>query len=260
MTIDQYVINAFTKGKFTGNPAAVCPLTEWISDEKMQQIAMQNNLSETAFLVEKDSKFHIRWFTPKVEVDLCGHATLASAHVIFNNLSHKENLIDFTSKSGPLQVKKMEKAYQLNFPADQITKAPCPEPLSNALGAIPTDCYQGKDDWLIILEDQKTIENLTPDYRLLESLGGRGIITSALGEQVDFVSRCFYPAAGIDEDPATGSAHTTLTPYWHKVTGQSFFKAIQLSDRKGFFDCEYANDRILISGSCDLFSEGRIMI
>ena len=256
--LQQYIVNAFSKGKYTGNPAAVCPLKQWLEDDLMQNIAMQNNLSETAFFVKTDDRFHIRWFTPNIEVDLCGHATLASAFVIFNKLDYNKNTIEFTSRSGPLSVTKVASSYQLDFPTDQLLEITCPELLTKALGSNPIACYQAKDDLLLRFTDQESIEALKPDFSLLKEMGGRGVIVTAPGKKYDFVSRCFYPAAGIDEDPATGSAHTTLTPHWYSQTSKTSYTAVQLSQRRGYFECHYANERILITGDCDLFSEGSI--
>ena len=215
MQIPFYQVDAFTDQLFGGNPAGVCPLKNWISDGLMQKIAAENNLSETAFFVPENDGYRIRWFTPKVEVDLCGHATLASGHVIFHHLDHPGDLIQFESKSGLLMVKHYQDYLALDFPAASFSKVTPPEKLIDALGKEPLEVYRS-DDYLVIFDSEKDITDLRPDFQLLSQLDIRGIITSARGKEVDFVSRFFAPAVGINEDPVTGSAHTLLTPFWAK--------------------------------------------
>lgn len=261
MILDIYQIDAFCKKAFTGNPAAIIPLENWLDDRVLQQIAEENNLAETAYIIQKDIGYHIRWFTPTVEVDLCGHATLGAAWVIYNILGHAQETIIFYSKSGELSVRKLDNKLQLDFPADKLTAIAMPSELPQALGAEVLGCYKGKSDYLVVLSSEAVISALNPDISLLKRLGGRGVIVTAKGDKdYDFVSRGFFPQSGIDEDPATGSAHTTLTPYWYSQLGQSVFKAKQLSARGGYFDCIYKQDRILISGQCHLFLKGQIYI
>lgn len=262
MELDIYQVDAFSKGPFTGNPAAVVPLESWLSDDILQKIAEENNLSETAFFVKENDIYHIRWFTPAVEVALCGHATLASAFVIFNELSHEGDLIQFTCKSGPISVKRSDDMLTLDFPTDQLEKqSDILSVLSEALGVKILELYKGRDDLMCIVESQDQVESLTPDFRLLKSVGMRGVLVTAPGRDVyDFVSRGFFPQSGIDEDPVTGSAHTSLTPYWSKRLGKTELYASQLSKRKGYLHCTYKFDRTLISGRADLYLRGKIMI
>lgn len=216
MKIKLYQVDAFAEKLFMGNPAAVCVLNNFLPDPILQNIAMENNLSETAFIVKKKSVFHIRWFTPLMEVDLCGHATLAASHVILNHLNYKENVIHFTSKSGDLYVKKEKKQLILNFPCDRIKKIKTPNVLIDGIGISPEETYKGVSDYMMIYKDQKQIEKIKPDFKCLLQTGVRGVIVTAKGKNADFVSRFFGPGVGIDEDPVTGSAHTTLIPYWSK--------------------------------------------
>ena len=268
MRLKTYIANAFAGSQFGGNPAAVVPLTKWLSDGLMQQIAAQNNLAETAFIVPEGEDFHIRWFTPTVEVALCGHATLASAHVFFNHLDYGKKQINFHSKSGLLKVSRgTNEQITLDFPADQ------PVPLSpeerkgdtfatieNALSRKPADIYQSAFDFLAVLNDQAEVENLTPDLGLIAKLPARGLIVTAKGEDADFVSRCFFPQSGIDEDPVTGSAHTVLVPYWTNALGKAKLSAIQLSKRRGYLDCELMKDRVLMSGRAFTYLTGEIHV
>jgi len=244
MKLTIYQVDAFTNQLFGGNPAAVCPLTEWLPTETMQKIALENNLSETAFIVPENDGFHIRWFTPAIEVDLCGHATLAAAHTLFAELNYQKEVVKFYSKSGPLTVQKSKHLYTMNFPTDQLEKVAIPAALETGLGKTPIEVFKGKDDYLAIFDNQQTIENLAPDFNQLAKLPARGVITSAKGDRVDFVSRCFFPAAGIDEDPVTGSAHTTMMPYWSRVLGKDKLSAAQISQRGGLLQCEHKGKRV----------------
>ena len=217
MNLPLYQVDAFTDSIFKGNPAAVCPLEYWLPNDTMQQIAMENNLSETAFFLKNGRNFDLRWFTPAIEVDFCGHATLATAHVLFEHLKYSEEKVIFQTRSGQLEVSREDDWYTLNFPTDEIQPVSNPpEALLNSLNIAAKEIFKGKEDYLVIVDNQTIVANCQPDFRLLASIGGRGVIVSAQGESVDFVSRGFFPAAGIDEDPVTGSAHTTLTPYWSK--------------------------------------------
>ena len=255
-----YQIDAFTDQLFAGNPAAVCPLSEWLPDELLQQIAAENNLSETAFFVPQDQGFRLRWFTPAVEVDLCGHATLASAHVLFQHLDYPQNKIHFYTRSGELIVEQQGEQYVMDFPADQLTAcAPPPEALE-ALQITPEDCYYGREDYLLIVEDQQTLAQINPDFRQLKALESRGVIVSAPGEEVDFVSRCFFPLAGIDEDPVTGSAHTTMAPYWSKRLGKNRLIGQQISKRGGTVYCQMREDRVLLAGQAQTYLIGKLQL
>jgi PhzF family phenazine biosynthesis protein len=258
MKLKLYQVDAFADRLFSGNPAGVCPLEKWIPDELMQNIAMENNLAETAFFVKEGNIFHIRWFTPVLEVDLCGHATLASAHVIFKHLNFKEEKIQFKSKSGDLSVKKENDFLILNFPTDTLEKTETPIALAEGLGIAPKEAYKGISDYLLIYDNQKQIEKIQPDFRLLSKVIARGIIITAIGNDCDFVSRFFAPLSGINEDPVTGSAHTTLIPYWHKVLHKTEMTAMQLSKRKGKLKCKYLGERVEIGGKARTYLIGEI--
>lgn len=260
MNIPIYQADAFTSKIFGGNPAAICPLNEWLPDLQMQAIAMENNLAETAFIVKEDNGYRIRWFTPTVEVDLCGHATLAAAHIYFNHLGYSQNEIAFHSKSGRLTVtKKPNGQLTLNFPADQFAPvSDVPAAITEGLGIQVSEVYRGKFDYMAVVDSQTIIEQLNPDFRTIATLKSRGILVTARGNESDFVSRCFFPQSGIDEDPVTGSAHTLLTPYWASVLGKNKLSAIQLSARKGHLECELKDSRVLMSGYAVTFMKGEI--
>jgi len=257
-----YQVDAFASEVFSGNPAAVCILDTWLPDTLMQQIAMENNLSETAFLVKSDEKYEIRWFTPGVEVDLCGHATLASAFVLFSEQESNAKKIDFHSpQSGALSVKReSDGQLTLNFPADSMTLIdPIPD-LDEAMGRQAIACLKGKTDIMLIYESQEDIQSLNPNFFHLKKLDVRGVIATAPGNEVDFVSRFFAPQSGVDEDPVTGSAHTSLTPYWAYAMGKNKLVARQLSKRGGTLKCRLDGDRVLITGHCVLYMKGKIFI
>jgi PhzF family phenazine biosynthesis protein len=259
MNLKIYQIDAFTSELFGGNPAAVCPLNEWLPDDLMQKIALENNLSETAFFVKEGSVYHIRWFTPKVEVRLCGHATLASAYVLFKHLGYPEETIHFHSKSGHLEVIRKEKLLILDFPSDIFVPVTVPQGLTDALGVDPSECYMGRTDYMLVYSSAQDIVAIQPDFGKLKLLPVRGIMITAPGEQeFDFVSRFFAPGSGVDEDPVTGSAHTTLIPYWSKRLEKTHLKAAQLSARKGYLDCEYLGDRVWIGGECQTYMIGEV--
>ncbi len=256
-----YQVDAFTDRIFQGNPAAVCPLESWLSEDLMQKIAMENNLSETVFFVREGEKYQIRWFTPKVEVDLCGHATLAAAYVLFNFENFSGNEICFSSgKSGELIVTKNGELLTLNFPEDIIRPAELTTGIINCFDIKPQLAFKGKTDYLLVFNNAKEIEILTPRLDIISKLDCRGIIVTAPGEKSDFVSRFFGPQCGVDEDPVTGSAHTTLTPYWADKLGKKELTAIQLSARKGFLKCKLLDKRVEISGQCRLYLAGEIII
>jgi PhzF family phenazine biosynthesis protein len=259
--IKLYQIDAFTDKVFHGNPAAVCVLNEWLEEEKMQQIAAENNLAETAFVVPGGSDYEIRWFTPLVEVDLCGHATLASAYVLFHFYSHPSDRINFHSRrSGLLTVDKNGDALTMDFPADALEPAEVPEALVTAFGKAPLETYKGKTDYMLIYPSQADIEAFKPDIALVATVEARGIIVSAPGNSVDFVSRFFGPQVGIVEDPVTGSAHTTLTPYWSEKLGKKTLTAKQLSARQGDLTCEHIGERVKITGKAVTYLVGEIEV
>jgi PhzF family phenazine biosynthesis protein len=256
MKLKVYIANAFTSERFGGNPAAIVPLHEWLDDALMLQIAAQNNLSETAFIVPGKGDYEIRWFTPTVEVSLCGHATLAAAHIFFEHLGYQRDLLVFHSKSGPLKVSRKNGHITLDFPAKPPTKISNDELIEKALGIKPESVYSSAFDYMVVLAGQSEIEALKPDFNLLKTHDSRGVIATAKGDQTDFVSRCFYPQSGINEDPVTGSAHVVMVPYWASVTGKNKFSAIQLSERRGYLDCELLGERVLMSGQAVTYLEG----
>jgi PhzF family phenazine biosynthesis protein len=260
-SVPIFQVDAFTSGPFTGNPAAVCVLSEWLTDDLMQKIAMENNLAETAFIVQQDTDYLIRWFTPVTEVDLCGHATLASSFVVMNILQPERHEVIFhTGKMGDLIVRKKGELLELDFPTDTLRKCDLPDLIIESLDKEPVECFMGRSDYLLLYRSEAEITNLRPDFRKLAKADGRGIIVTAPGSDVDFVSRFFAPQAGIDEDPVTGSAHTTLTPFWSARLGKTSMKARQLSARGGYLECTLNNDRTLISGRADLFLKGEILV
>jgi PhzF family phenazine biosynthesis protein len=254
-----YQVDAFTDKIFQGNPAAVCPLDTWLSDDIMQKIAMENNLSETAFYLKEGNSYHIRWFTPENEVDLCGHATLASAYVLYNYEGYREPSITFLSrKSGILYVRKNGHSLTLDFPADNSEEIEVTDEIRSCFNISPEAAFKGKTDYLLIFGSEGEIENLVPHFGRLSRLDCRGVIVSARGAEVDFVSRFFAPRVGVSEDPVTGSAHTTLTPYWAGVLGRKDLSAIQLSRRRGLLKCRLLEGRVEITGNCRLYMIGEI--
>jgi PhzF family phenazine biosynthesis protein len=256
-----YVVNAFTKDEFGGNPAAVVPLDRWLPDDLMQHMAAQHNLSETAFVVPEDNEYSIRWFTPTIEVDLCGHATLATAHVFFNSLNYIDQKIIFHSKSGPLlAIKQVDGSICLDFPVNLPKPASILAQIEKGLNVRPKEFYSSTFDYLAIFENQQEIENLNPDFEMLAKVEARGLLATAPGISSDFVARCFFPQSGINEDPVTGSAYTVLAPYWAKNLGKKKMSAIQLSSRKGYVECEWINDRVFISGFAKTYLQGEIHI
>ena len=261
MKLKMYQVDAFADKLFSGNPAAVVILESPLKDEVMQSIAEENNLSETAFVSIHESPASIRWFTPSIEVDLCGHATLASARILFDyypDLVGEE--INLHSKSGVLKITQVEGGLCLNFPSDLPVTIKSDPLFLEILSIEPLVLLRGKDDYLAVFKNQKQIENMQPNFSLLKKVDGRGLVISAPGDEVDFVSRCFYPEAGIEEDPVTGSAHTMLTPYWANQLNKDELEAHQLSKRGGRLNCRLANDRVYISGSSVIFFEGAISI
>jgi PhzF family phenazine biosynthesis protein len=259
-TINIYQVDAFAMHHFAGNPAAVCVLPDWIAEDLMQKIAMENNLAETAFIVRDGDDYQIRWFTPVTEVDLCGHATLASAYVVLNILHPEKNEVVFqTRKMGDLVVRKKDDLLELDFPADTLKSCILPEILKESLGKAPLECFMGRSDYLLLYGNEHDILSLRPDFRKMADAGARGVIVTAPGSDVDFVSRFFAPMVGVDEDPVTGSAHTTLTPFWSARLGKQSLRAKQLSARGGYLECTLKGDRTLIAGHAVLFLKGEII-
>lgn len=252
-----FIANAFSDKKFGGNPAAVVPLDKWLPDELMQHIAAQNNLAETAFHVPQEKDYAIRWFTPSVEVDLCGHATLATAHILFNHLNYSGEQILFHSKSGELKVnRRKDGKITLDFPGDEPKITTAQDLIEEALGLKPVAVYLSKFDYMAVLKSEADVESLKPDLNLVSKLEARGLIVTARGESSDFVSRCFFPQSGINEDPVTGSAHCVMVPYWALQTGKTSLSAIQLSARRGYLDCELSGSRVLMSGHAFTYLQG----
>jgi PhzF family phenazine biosynthesis protein len=257
MMIPYYEVLAFTNRHFAGNPAGVCMLeSEWLPDELMQKIAAENNLSETAFIIDRGDYFDLRWMTPTVEVDLCGHATLASAHVLFNHLEHKGNAIKFESRSGELRVDRKD-SLMLDFPSQPAGKCDPPKRLTEALRAQPREILKGCD-YLAVFEREDDVAAIKPDFEMLAELDGRGVIVTAPGNNCDFVSRFFAPAAGIPEDPVTGSTHCALIPFWAKRLGKRELHARQISNRGGELFCEDRGERVGIGGNAITYAEGKL--
>jgi len=258
-----YQVDAFADRLFSGNPAGVCIMDNWLSDELMQSIANENNLAETAFVVPSGNDFMIRWFTPAVEVDLCGHATLASAFVLFNLHHYPKSLIKFHSRnSGLLQVVRNEDLLILDFPADrlELCEGEIIRMTEEAIGATPLELYRGKSDYLAVVDNESTVRDMKPDFEKISKLDARGLIVTSKGDSVDFVSRFFAPNVGINEDPVTGSAHTTLIPLWSEKLGKKKMIAAQLSERGGRLVCELKNDRCHIGGTASLYLTGEIYL
>lgn len=259
-SIKIYQADAFTNEVFRGNPAAVCPLNEWLPENTMQKIAAENNLSETAFFVPEKDGFHIRWFTPTTEVDLCGHATLATAHVLFNHENYSKQEIIFYCKVGLLKVTKTGKLITLNFPTSKLSLSEASEILSEALGGIPLEYHTGGIFGMAVFGSEKDILSISPDFLALKKVKEDIIIITAKGKESDFVSRVFGPNLGINEDPVTGAAHTRLIPYWSEKLNKKKLNAIQLSERRGHLQCEDLGERVLISGEAVTYLIGEIII
>lgn len=260
MKLQIFQADAFASGLFKGNPAAVVPLPEWLPEQMMQQIAAENNLSETAFFIPEADHFHIRWFTPKAEVNLCGHATLATAHVLFKELNFRGKQIEFNSKSGLLTVEKVDDKLQLDFPADIAQPVESVPIFTEALGFVPSATFKGRTDYLLLFDSEEIIRNMNPNFHLLKQTDARGIIVTAKGNNVDFVSRFFAPGVGIDEDPVTGSAHTTIVPFWTAKLHKTEMTALQLSERSGQLWCSLAGNRVLIAGKAVTYLRGEIEV
>jgi PhzF family phenazine biosynthesis protein len=261
MKIKMYQADAFTDKMFGGNPAAVCVLDKWLDDSIMQNIAMENNLSETAFLVKKENVYELRWFTPVIEVDLCGHATLASSHILFSYYEKNSTELVFHSKrSGTLKARKNDDRITLNFPVDTYKKIEPHIKLYESIGIDANECYLGKTDYMLVYNSEEEIKNINPDFGKMCKIDARGVIVTAKGNTADFVSRFFGPQSGVNEDPVTGSAHTTLTPFWADRLGKNKLTAMQLSNRKGYLECELKGNRVEISGQAVTYFKGEINI
>lgn len=260
MKLTIYQVDAFAEKVFEGNPAAVIPLTEWLPDPIMQQIALENNLSETAFFVPVESGFHLRWFTPKAEVKLCGHATLATAHVLFNHLGFAENEIRFDSLSGILKVRRENELIVLDFPASSITEVEMPDAVAKAFNISPKTCLKGRDDFMLVFDNEAEVLSLQPDFQQLVEAKTRGVICTSKSENYDFVSRFFAPAVGVNEDPVTGSSHTMLIPFWAEKLKKNEMIVKQVSARGGILHCRLAGNRVEIGGKAVTFLSGEITV
>jgi len=259
MRLKQFQVDAFATRLFEGNPAAVCPLECWPQDGVLQAIAEENNLSETAFFVPAGRVFQLRWFTPLAEVDLCGHATLASAHVLFDHLGYPEPVIRFSTRSGELSVERQGDELTMDFPALPPTACPTPGLLVEALGAEP-EAVLAADDYVAVYDSEEAVRALAPDMSALRKLDLRGVCVTARGRDVDFVSRFFAPRLGVPEDPVTGSAHCELAPYWAQRLDKNSLRARQVSRRRGEISCRVKGDRVSLSGRAVTFMEGMIYL
>jgi PhzF family phenazine biosynthesis protein len=261
MTLPLYQVDAFTDQVFKGNPAAVMPLENWLSDDVLQSIAMENNLSETAFIVPEGEGYALRWFTPAVEVDLCGHATLAAAHVLFEHLDHAGDDIVFQTRSGALRVARAGGRLSLDFPANELVPAEVNLAVCRALGATASEALEpagGSGAALYVYEFEEDIANLAPDFSALAAASERSVIVSAPGEECDFVSRFFGPRVGINEDPVTGSAHCSLVPYWARRLHRNSLLCRQISSRGGRLECELRDGRVVMAGTAVTFMRGQV--
>src|SRR6266853_3953461 len=254
-----YQVDAFSSQVFSGNPAAICPLEEWLPDDQMQAIAGENNLSETAFFVRNGDGYGLRWFTPAVEIDLCGHATLASAFIILNDLTPSENSVRFQTKSGTIVVNREGDLYSLDFPSRPPAECDVPSQLVEALGGSPQAVLAARD-YMVVYASEDQVRKLEPNMQLVSKLDKFAVIVTAPGRDVDFVSRFFAPAKGVPEDPVTGSAHCTLIPYWSKRLGKKKLHAYQVSRRGGELWCEDRGERVTMSGKAVRFLEGTIYL
>ena len=261
MRIPIFQVDAFASRLFAGNPAAVMPLERFPADAVMQSLAAENNLAETAFLVPESGDFRLRWFTPAVEVPLCGHATLASAAVVMERLEPQRREVVFHSASGPLRVVRTDKGYGMDFPVRPIERIPTPMAVTAALGVTPAEVYINPFNYLAVLERPDSLRTLAPDLGAVARLDRSGVIVTAPGDEgYDFVSRYFAPAKGIPEDPVTGSAHCSLTPYWARRLGRTEFRAFQASKRGGELGVRLLGERVGLEGSCVFYLEGTVEI
>ncbi len=260
MTLPIYQVDAFTSKLFGGNPAAVVPLENWLDDETLQNIAAENNLSETAFFVKAGDHYDIRWMTPANEVPLCGHATLASAYIIFNFIEKNSSSVKFMSKSGELIVDKNGELLTLDFPTNKPHRIGITDKIRKCFDKEPLEVLQNGFYMLIVFDSEDYIKNYQPNFDLIKEIYPHGVIISSKGKDADFVSRMFAPNEGINEDPVTGSSHTVLIPYWAEKLGKKNFRALQVSRRGGELFCEYLGERVKISGSAKLFMSGNLFL
>jgi len=261
MKLTIYQVDAFAENVFQGNPAAVIPLENWIDNKLMQKIAMENNLSETAFFVKTDDGFHLRWFTPQFEIDLCGHATLASAYIIKNFLEpHLADISFTTPKAGLLKATAKDGMYTLDFPSRMPQLCEVPKQLFKSLNITTAVEVLKSRDYFVVLPNEEAVKNSEPDFTLMKELDAIGVIVTAKGQSADVASRCFYPGAGIPEDPVTGSAHCNIVPYWSEKLNKTKLFCKQLSQRGGDLYCELQGDRVLMTGKCVLYLEGEIEV
>jgi PhzF family phenazine biosynthesis protein len=254
-----YQVDAFTDKPFHGNPAAIVPLENWLPDETMQNIALENNLAETAFFVPNGDGYDLRWFTPTVEMDLCGHATLATGFLVFNILGTTENILKFQTKSGQLTVEKEGDRFVLDFPSRPAVPVDTPEGLVEAIGKQPKEILKSRD-YMLVYESEEDVRQISPDFAALLKIPTHAVIVTAPGNDCDFVSRFFAPEVGVFEDPVTGSAHCNLIPYWAEKLGKTELFARQISARGGELFCELAGDRVKIGGNAVLYLTGEIYV
>ena len=254
-----YQVDAFTSRLFGGNPAAVCPLETWLPEDVMQKLAAENNLSETAFFVKEGEGFHLRWFTPEFEIDLCGHATLATAFVLFNQLNFEQEVIKFRTKSGVLEVRKKGDLIELNFPSRMPQPCAAPEALLKGINFPPLKVLKSRD-YFLVYEDEDIIKQIVPDFNYLNQIDAVGVIVTAASNEVDFISRFFVPNSVIGEDPVTGSAHCNLIPYWSKELNKTTLTARQVSAREGELFCEDKGERVTMAGNAVLYLKGEFYL
>ena len=257
MTIPYYEVLAFTNRLFAGNPAGICILEEWLPDQLMQKIAAENNLAETAFFIDRGNSYDIRWMSPTAEIDLCGHATVGSAPVLFQHLGRSGNSLIFQSQSGELSVDRVDDRLVLDFPARPAIPCDAPPLLAASLGAQPREVFKGRD-YMAVFEREEQVAEITPDFAELLQLDGQGVFITAPGNDCDFVSRYFAPRVGVPEDPVTGSIHCVLIPFWSKRLGKRELHARQLSERGGELFCEDRGARVGIGGTAITYAEGKI--
>ncbi|MED1603252.1 PhzF family phenazine biosynthesis protein [Alkalihalophilus marmarensis] len=254
-----YVVDAFAEKVFEGNPAGVCIMEKWLPDDLMQNIAIENNLSETAFAVKERNGYHLRWFTPGGEIDLCGHATLATAYILMRFIETAQTSIRFNTMSGELTVNKKDDLYELDFPIIIPEKYPVSEGMIEALGVVPEEVYKGRD-LIFLLKSEDAVRNLTPDFEKLKQLPGLGVFVTGKGKNYDYVARAFFPRLNINEDPVTGAMQCSLVPFWTERLEKTEMVARQVSQRGGTIYCKNEGDRVKISGRAVLYSIGDIFI
>lgn len=259
-SIEIFQIDAFTDKVFYGNPAAVCILSEWLNDELLQAIAVENNLSETAFILKDKRGFHIRWFTPKGEINLCGHATLAAGFALHELGKCKDNIVHFSSLSGQLAVRKKAELYTLDFPRLTYKPSESPEAIAALFDKPYIEIYESDLDYLVLLADEDNVLQAQVDHKALMKLPKRGLILTSTSTEADFYSRCFYPKHNIAEDPVTGSAHCVLAPFWAERLNKKMLHGIQGSFRRGEILCEVLDQRVYLSGYCKWYSKGHLEI